>query len=334
MQSARGREGAYWPSPGVRAEDGVPRSWTLILPILLCCGAAPEEGPELRFDGPRAFAELRELVAIGPRPAGSAGAARTRELIRERLRQAGWRVDNHAFRAGPPAGPELEMVNLIGVRAGERADARILLVTHYDTKRLEGIRFLGANDGASGVALLLELARQLATRPLEFTVWLVFFDGEEALGEAISATDGLFGSRALAQRMDREGTLESIHALVLVDMVADRDLNLTVDSSSSPALRALLREEAERAGEAGLIDSEATLRVLDDHTPFMQRGVPEVLAIIDFQFGARRTPGPYWHTQADDLGAVSEESLNRVGRLLVQLFDRIEKRLLERAAAP
>ncbi len=120
----------------------MPRSWTVILLILLCCGGVPEPGPEVRFDGPRAFAELRELVAIGPRPAGSAGAARTRELIRERLRQAGWRVENHVFRAGPPGGSELEMANVIGVRTGERPDARILLVTHYDTKRLEGIRFL------------------------------------------------------------------------------------------------------------------------------------------------------------------------------------------------
>ena len=247
--------------------------------------------PEVRFDGARAFAELRELVAIGPRPAGSEAAARTRALIRERLRQAGWRVEKHAFRAGPPGGPEREMTNVIGVRTGERPDARILLVTHYDTKRLEGIRFLGANDGASGVAVLLELARQLTTRSLAFTVWLVFFDGEEAFGEAITATDGLFGSRALAQRMDREGTLESIRALLLVDMVADRDLNLTVDSSSSRALRALLREEAERAGEASLIDSKATRSVLDDHTPFMQRDEIHITGVFHVPTGDRNALG-------------------------------------------
>ncbi len=310
------------------------RSWPGLLLFALCCGR-PEPAPmQARFDGARAFQDLLELVEIGPRPAGSAGAARARELIGQRLRQAGWRVEEHVFRAQAPAGRELEMTNLLGVRAGERQDKRILLVTHYDTKRLEGVRFVGANDGASGVALLLELARELGARPLPFTLWLVFFDGEEAFGPSITSSDGLYGSRALAERMAGEGTLESIGALVLVDMVADRDLNLAIDRNSSPALRAILSEQAQALGLGELIDPRATLHLVDDHTPFVERGVEEVLALIDFQFGARRTPGPYWHTLRDNPDAVSEESLNSVGRLVVQTLEEIEQRLLERAAAP
>jgi glutaminyl-peptide cyclotransferase len=309
-------------------------TWRVILLLLLCCTRPEPASLEVGFDGQRAFRELLDLVDIGPRPAGSPGAERARGLIRERLRQAGWRVESHVFRAGLPGEPEVEMTNLIGIRVGERPNARVLLGTHYDTKRVDGIRFVGANDGASGVALLLELARQLGARPLPFTVWLVFFDGEEAFGERIDSEDGLYGSRALAQRMAAEGTLESIRSFVLVDMVADRDLNLAVDLGSSPALRAVLREEAERLDMAGLIDPKATLRVVDDHTPFAERGVREVLAVIDFQFGARRSPGPLWHTLGDGPDAVSQESLNSVGRLVVQVLNRIEKRLLERAPAP
>ncbi len=310
------------------------RSWPGLLLLVLCCGR-PEPAPmQARFDGERAFQDLLELVEIGPRPAGSAGAARARELIGQRLRQAGWRVEEHVFRAQVPAGRELEMTNLLGVRAGERRDKRILLVTHYDTKRLEGVPFVGANDGASGVALLLELARELGARPLPFTVWLVFFDGEEAFGPSITSSDGLYGSRALAERMAGEGTLETIGALVLVDMVADRDLNLAIDRNSSPALRAILSEQAQALGLGELIDPRATLHLVDDHTPFIERGVEEVLAVIDFQFGARRTPGPYWHTVSDNSDAVSGESLNSVGRLVVHVLEEIEKRLLERAAAP
>ncbi len=310
------------------------RIWPVILLSVLGCGRPRPASLEVAFDGDRAFQDLLELVEIGPRPAGSEGAARTRDLISQRLRQAGWRVERHDFLAAKPDGADLDMTSLIGIREGERRDRRILLVTHYDTKRLEGERFLGANDGASGVALLLELARQLAARPLAFTVWLVFFDGEEAFGRSITEWDGLFGSRALADRMVDEGTLGEIGALVLVDMVADRDLNLVVDRSSSPALRAILREEAEALGLEELIDPEATLHVVDDHTPFVVSGVEEVLAVIDFQFGARRTPGPYWHTVRDDTLAVSAESLNSVGRLVVHSFVIIEKRLLRRAPAP
>ena len=308
--------------------------WPVALLTALGCGRTESARVEVPFDGVRAFRDLLELVEIGPRPAGSEGAARARDLIRQRLRQAGWKVEQHDFRAVTREGSELELSNLIGIREGVRRDQRILLVTHYDTKRLEGERFLGANDGASGVALLLELARQLAARPLAFTIWLVFFDGEEAFGRSITEWDGLFGSRALVDRMVDEGTLDEIGALVLVDMVADRDLNLAVDRSSSPALRAILSEEAEALGLEELIDPEVTLHVVDDHTPFVVSGVEEVLAVIDFQFGARRTPGPYWHTVRDDTFAVSAESLNSVGRLVVQTVVRIEKRLLQRAPAP
>lgn len=275
------------------------------------------------FDGERAYRDLTDLVRIGPRPAGSTGSARARELIQQRLRQAGWPVEEHDLRVLVPGRGAVDMTNLVAVRPG-RSPALVLIGTHYDTKQLDG-RFVGANDGASGVALLLELARVLGDEPRPLTVWLVFFDGEESFGASITANDGLFGSRALVAQMHDRDELERITAFVLVDMVGDRDLNLTPDVTSSPRLRAYVREEAQRLGLSSRIDTEAALHLIDDHTPFLEAGVEPVVALIDFQFGARRTPGPLWHTAEDDLGAVSAESLNSVGRLVVELLKRIER---------
>ncbi len=299
------------------------RSWLCAaLQALLACAAA--EAPEpVHFDAERAFADLADLVALGPRDPGSDGAEAARQLIRERLRQAGWRAESHRFSAQPPAGPAVPMENLIGIRRGARPET-VVLITHYDTKRIPGVRFVGANDGASGTAVLLELARQLGGRSLEYTTWLVFTDGEEALGESITARDGLYGSRALAERMQREGTLADIGALILIDMVADADLNLQIDRGSSPELVALLRDSARELGLESVLDAEG-VSLIDDHTPFARKGVEPVLALIDFQFGGRTSPGPYWHTAADGLDAVSAESLNSVGRLLVQTYDAMER---------
>lgn len=298
-------------------------------------GARDESATVSGFDGERAFADLVDQVRIGPRPAGSPGAERVRELIRVRLRQAGWRSRDHEFRAQPPSGAPVAMTNVIGMREGER-DELILVVAHYDTKLIPGVRFVGANDGASGTAVLLELARQLSTRSLPFGVWLVFFDGEEAFGKNITGDDGLYGSRALARELDEAGTLQRVAALILVDMVADADLNLALDGNSSPALRRILLEEAEKLELASLFDSNSLLRLIDDHTPFARRGTSDVLAIIDFQYGDRSSPGPYWHTAEDDLDKVSVESLNSVGRLLVETLQGVERYLLEseRARAP
>jgi hypothetical protein len=288
--------------------------------LTAAAGSAAVAAP---FDGARAFRDLRDLVAIGPRPAGSPGAAATRALIRERLRQAGWKVQEHPFEARTPRGP-VPMVNLIAVRRGSRP-GRILLVTHYDTKNIDGIRFVGANDGGSGVALLLEAARQLATRELVYEVWLVFCDGEEAIGPNITRDDGLYGSRALAERMESNGELETVRALILVDMVADADLNLITNVATPAPLRALLVQEARALGVEGVIDRTPFPGLVDDHTPFVERGVSRVLTLIDFQYGARRTPGPYWHTERDDLDAVSERSLNTTGALAVQVLGRLEE---------
>jgi hypothetical protein len=177
------------------------------------------------FDGVRALRDVERLVAIGPRPPGSAALARTRTYIATELRSAGWRVREHRFTAHTPRGP-LTMTNVIAEWPGRGAGI-IAVGGHYDTKVFEKFRFVGANDGGSSTALLIELGRVLALRlgaaPPASTRWLVFFDGEEAQIEW-SATDSLYGSRALVAALRASGELTRLRALVVADMIGDRDL--------------------------------------------------------------------------------------------------------------
>ena len=290
---------------------------------LLACSdraatTAPAAPAAAEFDGGRAFRDLEALVKLGPRPAGSAAAEQARELLRERLRQAGWRVETHDFAVPRLGGAPVAMQNLIA-RHGA-GPAGTLVITHYDTKNIPGIEFVGANDGASGAAVLLELARVTAGDPRTAGVELVFFDGEEAFGANITDADGLYGSKALARRMADDGSIAALRAVVLVDMVGDRDLNLALDFRSSPELRKAYESAAAKCGLPDPFDPGQAMGVIDDHTPFQERGVPQSLALIDFQYGARRSPGPRWHTSGDTLEAVSADSLNAVGRPLVEML--------------
>jgi hypothetical protein len=297
---------------------------------------SPEGAPSARalpeFDGERAFSDLRAQVALGSRPAGSVASAQAREQIASALRQAGLRVEVRPFQVTAPDGRQIEMSNLIGVRPG-RTDARILLAAHYDTKHIEGIDLLGANDGASGVALLLELARTLGSEPGEAELAFLFLDGEEAFGPQITSSDGLYGSRALAAQLSEQGELERVHAFLLVDMVGDRELSLAIDRNSSRRLFALAAQVARELGKPDLFDPRQTLSLVDDHLPFRERGVREVLALIDFAYGGPFMPGPLWHTAGDTLEAVSAQSLNTVGRLVVAVLARLEGELVAARSA-
>jgi glutaminyl-peptide cyclotransferase len=291
-----------------------------------CDGSDPAPPPvaaSAGFDGERAFRDLVEQVRLGPRHPGSPGSTAVRELIRARLRQAGWVARDHVFEAELPDGTRASMVNLIGELPAPDPGV-VMLVTHYDTKRLLQVpEFAGANDGASGVAVLLELARALARRPRALSYQLVFFDGEEAVGPHIRARDGLYGSRALAAKLQGEGELARLRALVLVDMVGDSDLNLSWGADSAPELVAPWVELAQRRGVA----LEGPMALVDDHTPFVEAGVPRVLSLIDFHYGERISPGWRWHGRGDALEAVSAASLNSFGNLLVEWLARVEPQL-------
>jgi Zn-dependent M28 family amino/carboxypeptidase len=269
----------------------------------------------MKFDGARAWTDLQRQVDLGPRPAGTPALAKTRQYILSQLKAAGIRTQEQPFTAATPAGP-VAMVNVIGTIPGRRTD-RIVLASHYDTKRAP-FRFVGANDGASSTAALLEIGRALAKSQPAFTIELLFFDGEEAVNWDWAGTDNTYGSRHYVQAAQKAGTLSGVKALVLLDMIGDRDLLIRREGYSTPWLVDAIWSTAARLGHAGTFSNEL-LAVEDDHVNFIKAGVPAV-DVIDME-------NPTWHTAQDDIAHVSQKSLQIVGDVILAALPEIEKRL-------
>jgi glutaminyl-peptide cyclotransferase len=221
------------------------------------------------------------------------------------------RVDS--FDAATPHG-RLPMANIVATIPGRRKDA-ILIGGHYDTKWFRDIAFVGANDGGSSAAFLIELARRLHARPREYTYWVVWFDGEEAR-EAWTATDSLYGSRRMADQLSRSRQLPS--AMIVADMIGDRNLGIQREAGSTPWMTDVIWASADRLGYAAHFLA-SSLAVEDDHAPFMRVGVPAAL-LIDFEY-------PPWHTAEDTLDKVSSQSLEIVGKVLLDALPGIEEGL-------
>jgi glutaminyl-peptide cyclotransferase len=269
-----------------------------------CGGANSDRVAGSAFDAQRAFRDLGAQVAIGPRPAGSTGAAREVRLIVARLRAAGLRD----VRVQRPYRNVLARIP--GAESGT-----VVVGAHYDTKDIPG--FVGANDGASGVAVVLELARDLPQRLQGPSVDLVLFDAEEAPRGESFESGGDRGSRQFvryARAGGRQGTpaLGSIRAMVLFDMVGDCDLDIPREANSDPDLYAAFATAAGGTSSSGSAFGGEAPGVLDDHTPFLVAGVPAV-DLIDFDYGPGPPPGAWWHTRADDLDHVCARSLKQVG---------------------
>ena len=249
------------------------------------------------FDERRAWRVLRRQVALGPRPAGSAAA---RKLARDARR----RLPAGRFERVPGG-----LVNVVGTLPGRRP--AIVVGAHYDTKALRG--FVGANDGASGTAVVLELARALAREPRPADapeLRFVLFDGEESPDESRPFySSGLRGSRAYAARHRRE-----VGAVVVIDMVGDEDLSIPREETSDPRLWRRLRRSARAAGTLSTFPAGTRPGVLDDHTPFQRAGIPAI-DVIDFDFAC-------WHELCDDLDVVSARSLDTVGETVAHMLRR------------
>ena len=284
------------------------RALTIVITALLVgCGGKESPAPPSAdpFDAERAFRDVEAQVALGPRPAGSAANRRLTELLANRLRAAG------------VADVEIQRPhrNVVGRIPGAERGA-ILLAAHHDTKDVPGL--VGANDGASGVAVVLEIARALPDRLDGRSIHIALFDAEEARGNREFAVDGLRGSRQYVERAaagGRQGAapLKEIEAMVLFDLVGDCDLAVPRESNSDPALY------AEFEGEP--FGGEAT-GVLDDHIPFIRAGIPAV-DIIDLTYGPGASPGAYWHTQEDTLDKVCPESLDAVGEAALKALPQL-----------
>jgi hypothetical protein len=267
------------------------------------------------FNGERALNDVKRAVAFGPRPAGSEASRRMQLWIVQELKTLGWEVVEDRFTARTPLGA-VEMTNLIAKKPGLTGRA-IAVTGHTDTKRFP-FRFVGANDGGSSTAVLLELARCLKDQRFRNDIWLVFFDGEEAVRDW-SDTDSLYGSRHLAGKMAADGSLSRLLALINVDMIGDRDLRLLDDDGSTPALRRILRDAARRLGYLRHLGTTPQA-IEDDHIPFLQQGV-KAIDLIDFDYG----PGnAYWHNGKDTTDKLSAESLKITGSLVVEMVRTLE----------
>jgi Zn-dependent M28 family amino/carboxypeptidase len=281
---------------------------------------APES--PLAFKGGRAFEDLKRLVAFGPRPPGSKALGESRAWMEGQLKAAGCTVEEDPFTASTPVG-EIPMTNLIAKAAGTKPGI-IMLAGHYDTLRRADTRFVGANDGGSSAAMLLEFARLYCRRKNPFNVWLVFFDGEEALVNW-SATDSLYGSRHLAQKLAADGEIARLQAMILVDMVADKRLSIYQDTNSTAWLTDLVFKTAAKLGYGKeFLDEKSAYG--DDHAPFVDDGVAAVDLLGNVGPPARSSSfGAYWHTAEDTVDKCSPTSLTVVGRVVVATVTELER---------
>jgi glutaminyl-peptide cyclotransferase len=289
----------------------------LLLATLAGCRPNEKEAPPT-VDGASALKLAGQLVAFGKRCSGTEAYRKQSEFIAEEARAAGANVLFQDFRKQTAKGGIL-FRNIIAEVKG-REDRFVIVSTHCDLKDLGELAFEGANDGASGTALLLEMMRALERggRKLPVTVRFVFFDGEECM-IAYSESDGLFGSRHYAQSMnaaDRKACLGVIN----VDMVGDRDLLVTVPRNGDDGLAGQVLAAAGAAGYGAYFVRSAQV-VLDDHVPFLEQGIPAV-NLIDFDYGPANS---YWHTDADSMDKISAESLEIVGNTVFRAIWHIKK---------
>lgn len=295
-------------------------SCALALATLLapgCSGHAASVAPA--FDQARAWRDLEAIVAFGPRPAGSEALERTRAFFERELEAAGLEPVREAFRASTPVG-ELDMVNLYADLPGaEGATDTVIVGAHYDTKRLP-VPFVGANDGGSGPAVLLELARAIAAGPKRPVAYrFLFLDGEESQREEWVDPDNRYGSRHHAAKLVAEGRARSVRAFVLLDLVGDKDLCLWRESWSDRRLYEMVATAARSLGLGKHVGCTSQ-PVEDDHQMFLAVGIPSI-DLIDFEYGPRNR---FWHTSEDTLDKCSAESLGIVGRIVLATLPAIE----------
>ena len=271
-----------------------------------------------RFDEDRAWSLLEQIVAIGPRPSGGEKSGRQRDLIANELSSAGLTPVREAFQDKTPIGG-VSFENLYAdIPGAGDAPPIVVIASHFDTKR--GIAdFVGANDGGSSTAVLLELARVLAGRTDAVTWRLLFLDGEEAVLPDWVDPDNRYGSRHHVKRLKETGELARVKAFVLLDMVGDKDLRFETDTNSTRELLQLFFDVA-RANGLGQYVGAPPRPILDDHLSFLAEGVPSV-DLIDLSFGPYNS---YWHTTNDTLANCSKASLGVTGRLVLHALPALE----------
>jgi len=289
-----------------------------MLALFALCASAQQH-----FNGAKAMEYTRQFVSIGARWPTSPGHLRAEEFLRNAFKHD--QLEEDTFTANTPIGP-VPMRNFI-VRFPGKKDGVIVLVTHYETNYpLRNINFVGANDGGSTTGLLMAIADQLRPQIANgktldgYSVWLVFDDGEEAFNEWTDS-DSTYGTRHLAAKWGRDGTLARIKALMIADMIGDKDLDIQQDTNSTDWLVALVRQAAHKFGyDKYFFQTEEPIS--DDHLPFVKRGVPSI-DIIDLDYGPHNS---YHHTAQDTMDKLSVRSLTIAGDVFMETIRLINAR--------
>jgi hypothetical protein len=282
--------------------------------LVLCAATSCTNGSAASsaqaFDAGRAWAHLQKQVGFGPRPAGSPAIEQCRKYIESELSAAGLTPKRETWSETTPVGP-IEFVNVWAEIAGtDPKKGTIIVGSHYDTKRMP-YPFVGANDGGSSTAVLIEVARSIAGgKRSAFTYRFLFLDGEEATQPEWAGQDNTYGSRHHAQALQRSGDSEKVRAFVLLDMVGDKDLVLQRESYSDPRFLQCFFDAARKNGLGKHVDGRS-LEIRDDHQSFMSANIKSV-DLIDFDYGQNNAN---WHTKDDVLANCSKESLDAIGKI-------------------
>lgn len=276
-------------------------------------------GPPPAFDSARAMQYVKEIVAFGPRPIGSENHRKVEDYILSHLKND--TVENNTFTIDTSEG-KFPVHNIIAKFPGKR-DGVIVIASHYDTNYwLRNTKYVGANDGGSSSALLLEIANQLRGQTRDgYSVWLLWDDAEESMKPQWDDNESLYGVRHLAEKWQADGTIKKMQAFILEDMIGDADLNIDRDSNSTPWLEDLIYGAATRLGYQSHFFAR-TNQVTDDHMPFVQRGVPSA-DLIDFDYGYNNV---FWHTEQDTVDKLSPKSLEIVGKVTLESVRMLDKK--------
>jgi glutaminyl-peptide cyclotransferase len=284
--------------------------------------AAADSGPLPQIDAKRAFDYTKEVTGFGTRPMGSENHKKLESYIVAHLK--GDEVEDDAFTADTVEG-KFPVRNIIAKYPGTK-DGIIAILGHYDTNYpLRNSGYVGANDGGSSTAILLEYANQLRgglhdKKRDGYSVWLVWTDGEEAVRQW-SETDSLYGTRHLAEKWEKDGTLKKIKALLVMDMIGDADLNIDRNMLGTPWLMDLIYAAAQRGGYQSHFYARQG-GIEDDHLPFFKRGVPSA-DVIDLDYGYNNV---FHHTPQDTMDKLSPKSLEIVGNTTLEAIRMLDQR--------
>lgn len=284
--------------------------------------ASPVPPPDIQppdFNASRAMQYVKEIVAFGPRPLGSEGHRKTENYILAHLK--GDLLERDDFEITTLEG-RFPVHNILARYPGTK-DGVIVVASHYDTNwPLRKENYVGANDGASSSGLLLEIANQLRGKKREgYSIWLLWDDAEESMKLPWDDSESLYGVKHLADKWQADGTLKSIKAFLLEDMIGDADLNVERDVNSTPWLEDLLGQAARSLGYQSHFFARQ-IGVTDDHTPFLSRGVPSA-DLIDLEYGYNNV---FHHTIHDTLDKLSPKSLAIVGAVTLETIRLLNQR--------